>query len=67
MLDHQVTNRKKGVTEIADIQALASRNINPDYQRSVSSNPYEFRRHNGVFTNMYDAAYRFGESQVFKA
>ena len=66
-MDHQINNRKKGVTEIADLQALASQNVNPDYNRASSTNPYEFRRKQGIFSNMYDAAYRFGEDKVFKA
>lgn len=42
-------------------------NPNPDYLAAVKDNSYEFRRKNGVFSNMYDAAKRFGESKVFKA
>jgi hypothetical protein len=33
----------------------------------VEDNAYLFRKNNGVFTNMYDAAARFGEKDVFKA
>ena len=47
--------------------SLASRNENPDFLGALKDNPYEFRRKNGVFSNMYDAAKRFGESKVFKA
>lgn len=31
LLDYQVTNRKKGITEIADLKNLASVNPNLDY------------------------------------
>ena len=41
-------------------------NPNPDYLAALAGNTYEFRRKNGVFSNMYDAAKRFGESKVFK-
>ncbi len=65
ILDKQAVNRRKGVTEFADLSSLASLNHNLDQLKSINGNPYEFRRKNGVFTNMYDSAKRFGESKVF--
>ena len=59
-------HKRKGITEYQDIENVSYLNTSIDYQRSFNSNPYEFRRRNGQFTNLYDAAYRFGESQVFK-
>lgn len=67
ILDKQAVNRRKGVTEFADMQALACINNNVQHGEALNSNPYEFRRKNGVFTNMYDSAKRFGESKVFQA
>ena len=67
ILDKKAVNRQKGITEFADRQSLASVNPNPDLRRCLNDNPYEFRRSNGVFTNMYDSAKRFGESKVFQA
>ena len=49
------------------MQALACINPNKQHNEALSANPYEFRRKNGVFTNMYDSAKRFGESKVFLA
>ena len=66
-MDKQAVNRRKGVTEFADLMSLSSKNANLDLLKAVEKNPYEFRRNNGVFTNMYDSAKRFGESKVFQA
>ena len=62
----QLFNRRKGVTESADLNSLSSLNPNVDMIRSITENPYEFRKMNGVFTNMYDSAKRFGENKVFQ-
>jgi hypothetical protein len=66
-MDRQAVNRRKGVTEFADLMSLSSKNPNMDLLKSLNGNPYEFHRKNGVFTNMYDSAKRFGESKVFQA
>ena len=63
--DKQAVNRRKGITEFADKQSLSSLNPNLDQLKASADNAYEFRRKNGVFTNMYDSAKRFGESKVF--
>ena len=57
----------KGVTEYGDLRRLTAMNPNWDYLKETEDNAYLFRRKNGVFTNMYDAAARFGETEVFKA
>jgi hypothetical protein len=67
ILDKQAVNRRKGVTEFADLMSLSSLNPNLDMLKAAKQNPYEFNRKNGVFTNMYDSAKRFGESKVFQA
>ena len=67
LLEKQDTNRKKGVTEFRDLMRGTALNPGWDYLGAVESNPYNFRRKNGVFTNMYDSAARFGETEVFKA
>lgn len=67
ILDKQAVNRRKGITEFADKQSLSCINPNLDHLRVANDNPYEFRKKNGVFTNMYDSAKRFGESKVFQA
>lgn len=55
----------KGVAEFADKKAVFAVNLNPAYLRAVAQDPYEFRRKNGVFTQLYDSAKRFGENKVF--
>ena len=67
IMDKQAVNRRKGIVEFADKQSLSSLNPNPDFLKACNDNQYEFRRKNGVFTNMYDSAKRFGESKVFQA
>ena len=62
-----MTNRKKGVTEFADLANLSNINPNLDHLKAINDDPYVFRRKNGMFTNLYDAAARFGEDKVFKA
>lgn len=67
IMDKQVTNRRKGVTEYGDLQRATSMNPNWDHLRALEQDPYVFRRKNGLFTNLYDSAARFGETEVFKA
>ena len=59
IMDKQVTNRKKGITEMADLKIKTCEN--PQYNQCLARDPYVFRRKNGIFSNMYDAAARFGE------
>ena len=66
-MDKQVNNKRKGVTEIADRGYLCAHNPNLDHHKAISGDPYVYRRKNGLFTNLYDAAARFGETEVFKA
>lgn len=44
-----------------------SLNPNWDLIGAVEKDPYVFRKKNGLFTNLYDSAARFGETEVFKA
>lgn len=67
LLDQQIFNRKKGVTEFRDLMGASTANINPDHRGAYESNPDVFRRQNGIFTHLYNAAARFGETKVFKA
>lgn len=65
--DKQVCNRKKGVTEFGDLLRPTATNPNWDHLAAYERDPYNFRRKNGLFTNLYDSAARFGETEVFKA
>jgi hypothetical protein len=67
ILDKQLTNKRKGVTEFGDLQRPSSLNPNLDLLKALNDDPYVFRRKNGLFTNLYDSAARFGETKVFKA
>ncbi len=62
-----MTNRRKGVTEFADLQCVASLHPNLDHNKALNDNPYVFRKINGMFSNLYDSAARYGETNVFKA
>lgn len=66
LLEKAVCNRKRGITELRDLGAGNSMNWNPDYQKAFNSNTNVFKRQNGVFTHLYNAAHRFGETEVFK-
>ena len=67
LLDKQVCNRKLGITEIRDLAGPNAINRNPDYVRAFGDNGNLFKRQNGIFTHLYNAAHRFGETEVFKA
>ena len=66
VLDKIVFNRKKGVTEIADLNRLTALKSNKDFISAFEKNPHQFKRSNGVFSHLYDAAHRFGEDKPFK-
>lgn len=44
-----------------------SKNRNPDHVKAIGDNDQVFKRQNGIFTHLYNAAARFGETEVFKA
>ena len=58
-------NRKKGITEIRDLDK-GGMNWNADYQAAWKENHNVFKRQNGIFTHLYNAAHRFGETEVFR-
>ena len=62
ILDAQIFNRKKGITEIRDILGGNSCNMNPDHVKAMKGNTDVFKRQNGIFTHLYNAAARFGET-----
>ena len=64
ILDHQAFNRKKGITEFRDLMTKANKNM--DHNNALDKNEGVFKRHNGIFTHLYNAAARFGETEVFK-
>jgi len=41
-------------------------NWNADYAEVINTNSNSFKRQNGIFTDLYDSAARFGEIEVFK-
>ena len=67
LLDKQVCNHKLGITEIRDLAGPNAINRNPDYVTGYGGNASIFKRQNGIFTHLYNAAHRFGETEVFKA
>lgn len=67
LLDKSVYNIKKGVTEIRNLSGPNAINRNPDHVKAVNDNSDVFKKQNGIFTHLYNAAHRFGEDKVFKA
>lgn len=67
LLDTQVSNRKLGITEIKDLAGPNKVHAHPDYQKAFATNPNNFKKQNGIYTHLYNAAARFGETEVFKA
>ena len=67
LMEGLVTNKRKGITEFGDLLRPTSMNPNWDLLGALETDPYNFRRKNGLFTNLYDSAARFGETKVFKA
>ena len=65
LLDKQVCNKKLGITQLRDLGGPNAINRNPDYVKAVE-NPNVFKKQNGIFTHLYNAAHRFGETEVFK-
>jgi hypothetical protein len=64
ILDAQIFNRKKGITEFRDLMGKANKNM--DHVAALSENQGTFKKQNGIFTHLYNAAARFGETEVFK-
>ncbi len=67
LLDKQVTNMKKGIGEYGDLQRPTAPNINKEHIQACTDNPGIFKKKDGVFTHLYDAAHRFGQDKPFKA
>lgn len=62
LLDKQVCNRKLGITQIRDLSGPNAINRNPDYVKAYAEEPNIFKKQNGIFTHLYNAAHRFGET-----
>ena len=58
---------KKGIGEFGDLQRPTAMNPNHDFLKAYNENPNVFKRKDGVFSHLYDAAHRFGEDKPFKA
>ena len=67
LLDKAVCNRRKGVAEFGDIQRPTAMNPNQDFLKAYDKDNNAFKRKNGVFANLYDAAHRFGIDKPFVA
>jgi hypothetical protein len=60
ILNKHVTNRTKGIGELADLHHTYRPNFNKDYAKLLTNNPERFRKFTGIFTQMYDATVRNG-------
>jgi hypothetical protein len=66
--DRKVINRKKGVTEIADLARTFNPNFNKRFERYCEENKNPFHLRTGIFSHMYDAAHQSGNIVMpFKA
>ena len=45
---------------------MTKANKNMDLNNALNKDEGVFKRHNGIFTHLYNAAARFGETEVFK-
>ena len=66
LLDKRVTNLKKGMGEFGDLQRPTAINPNHEFLGAINDNPNLFKRKDGIFSHLYDAAHRFGEDKPFK-
>ena len=53
--------RRKGVAEFADLKHPYAANTNKDHVKALAQDAGVFKRKEGVFTNLYTSAARFGE------
>lgn len=53
-------NRKKGITELSDLNRLHHPKPHEDYQQLYKSKPFIFRKQRGLFSNYLDRAHRTG-------
>ena len=67
ILDKSIYNIKKGVTEIRNLSGPNAINRNPGHVIAMGESENVFKRQNGIFTHLYNAAHRFGEDKVFRA
>ena len=67
MFDKRLNNKKKGIGEFGDKQRPTSLNPNLDHLKSYNENKHVFKKKDGIFSHLYDAAHRFGEDKPFKA
>jgi hypothetical protein len=58
--DKKVMNRKKGVSEIAELTKPFHTNFNKEYTEIYNDNNRVFHNYKGIFSHMYDAAKRNG-------
>lgn len=59
-LSTKINNRKKGITEYADLSRVTALRSNESHGEAFGKNTNIFRRKTGIFTHMYDAAGRHG-------
>ena len=64
MLDRTLNNKKKGVAEFSDFTKPSHPNFNKEYQDLVAKDPKIFMRYKGIFSELYDSAWRNGNIYV---
>ena len=64
MLDKTLNNKKKGVAEFSDFTKPSHPNFNKEYQDLIKKDPNIFCRYKGIFSELYDSAWRNGNIYV---
>ncbi|MFM7856954.1 MAG: hypothetical protein ACKO96_34780, partial [Flammeovirgaceae bacterium] len=63
-LDKKIASKKKGVGEFTDRTRQFNPNYCPQFNEALNENKHIFKKYNGIFSYLYDSAYRNGEIVV---
>ena len=55
-----INNLAKGIGEFNDMNKIYGRNFSNEYNNAIKKNEFVFRTCNGIFSHLYDSAYRNG-------
>jgi hypothetical protein len=60
-LDKKIASKKKGVGEFSDLTRPFNPNYFDKYKEAIDENKYLFKKYNGIFSHLYDAAHKNGD------
>lgn len=61
VLDKKMASKRKGVGEFSDLTRLFSPNYYDKYEHAIKDNKHIFKKFNGIFSQLYDAAHKNGD------